>query len=334
MSQPLLEFLSPRFHYTFGPHAPVLRVASGAGLRVICPDSDNALSDGTLLSADQRQSDVPGLFQGNPMAGPIYVEGAEPGDALAVRIEEIQLDRATGQTGLAPSHGLLPAEMLLKHAPEGASIPRHLYRWRIYPAAGTAEVTNPLGPHPITVPLDPFVGCIGVCPPWGQSISTLLCGAFGGNMDIPACRPGATIYLPVFVDGGLLMMGDLHAAQGHGEIIGGGIETSGTICCGVTVMKGCGIPAPRIRDATHLMAVGVDGELRTAVQRAYANLLDWITDGFGLNRWDAYNLMSQLGSVLMGGLGPPPHAVSAAIPIDALPRAVRGSSGWPAGARI
>ena len=331
MPPPPLEFVSPRFHYTFGPHAPMLRVADGTVLRVACPDSDNAQSDGTLLSPEQRQADVPGLFEGNPMAGPIYVEGAAPGDCLAMRIDDIELDRATGQTGLAPSHGLLPSELLLKNTPAGTSVPRHLYRWRIDVAAGTASVINPLGPHPITVPLNPFIGCIGVCPPWGQSISTLLCGVFGGNMDIPSLRAGATIFLPVFVDGGLLMMGDVHAAQGHGEIIGGGIETSGKICCAVNVMKGCRIPAPRICDATHLMAVGVDGELRAAAQRAYANLLDWMTDGFGLNRWDAYHLMSQTGSLVIGGLGLPPHAVAAVIALDALPRAVRDLTGWPAG---
>ena len=327
---PPLEFFSRRFHYTFGPHAPMLRIAAGTALRVTCPDSDNELSDGTLLSPDQRQADVAGLFEGNPMAGPIYVEGAAAGDCLAVRIDEIELDRATGQTGLAPSHGLLPAELLLKNTPTATSVPRHLYRWRIDAASGTATVANPLGPHPITVPLNPFVGCIGVCPPWGQAISTLLCGAFGGNMDIPACRAGATIYLPVFVDGALLMMGDIHAAQGHGEIIGGGIETSGKIQCTITAIKGGTIPAPRLRDDSHLTAIGVAGELRAAVQEAYAHLLDWLTEGFGLNRWDGYHLISQTGSLMIGGLGMPPHAVAARIPLAVLPPAIRALSGWRA----
>jgi acetamidase/formamidase len=78
------------------------------------------------------------------------------------------------------------------------------------------------------------------------------------------------------------------------------------------------------------MATGVDGELQAAVRRAYANLLDWMTDGFGLNRWDAYNLMSQSGSLVIGGLGLPPHAVAAAILLEALPSSVRDSTGWPA----
>jgi acetamidase/formamidase len=289
----------------------------------VCPDSDNALSDGTILADDRRQSDVAGLFQGNPMAGPIFVEGAVPGDSLAIRIEAIELDRTTGQTGLAPDHGLLPTNLLLRSTNSETTIPRHLFRWHIDVAAGKAELLNPLGKHRIEVPLDPFVGCIGVCPQWGQSISTLFAGAFGGNMDIPAVRPGATIYLPVFVQGGLLMMGDVHAAQGHGEIIGGAIETSGKIHCTIGLMKKHKLESPRVRDAKRIMAIGVDSELRAAIQRAYANLLDWLVEGFKMNRWDAYNLISQVGSILVGGLGMPPHAVAAAIAIDALPGDVR-----------
>lgn len=324
---PAQEFFSSRFHYTFGPNAPTLSVTSGASLCVVCPDSDNELADGSILPKERRQSDIAGLFEGNPMAGPIFVEGAAVGDCLAVRIDAIELDRATGQTLLAPGHGVLPTHLLLENAAEGTTIPRHLFRWRIDPASDIAELVNPLGPHRVTVRLDPFVGCIGVAPPWGQSISTLLCGPFGGNMDIPAVRPGATIYLPVFVEGALLMMGDVHAAQGHGEMIGGAIETSGKVHCTITLLKHHALPSPRVRDAKCIMAIGVDAELRGAIQRAYAYLVDWLADGFRLNRWDAYNLVSQRGSIVIGGLGMPPHAVAAGIPLEALPQSIQDREG-------
>ena len=319
----MIDFFSFRFYYTFGRHAPTLRVTPGARLRVVCPDSDNELSDGTVLSTDQRQSDVAGLVQGNPMAGPIFVDGAVVGDSLAVRIDEIEFDRASGQTGLAPGHGVLPTDLLLGSTNPAMTVPRHLFRWRIDVAAQKAQLLNSLGNDGIDVPLDPFVGCIGVCPPSGQSISTLLAGPYGGNMDIPAVRPGATIYLPVFVEGGLLMMGDVHAAQGHGEIIGGAIETSGKIHCTIGLVKNRALESPRIRDANQIMAIGVEDELRAAIQRAYANLLDWLVADFQMNRWDAYNLISQVGSIVVGGLGVPPYAVAAAIAIDALPDRVR-----------
>ncbi len=316
-------FLSQRFHYTFGPHAPTLRIAPGATLRVICPDSDNELGDGQLLRPDQRQRFEGGaLFEGNPMAGPIFVEGAEPGDSLHVRIERIHLDRATGQTGLAPGHGLLPSHLLVPPGgrSEPAPVPRHLYRWQIDQADGVAKLLNPLGDRPIVVDLNPFVGCIGVCPRWGQSVSTLYSGSHGGNMDIPLLRAGATIELPVFHEGGLLMMGDVHAAQGEGEIIGGAIETSGQIDCRITLEKQTKLKAPRVRDVLQLAAIGIDGDVRGAIQNAYAHLVDWLARDYGLNRFDAYHLVSQTAGVMLGGLTIAPYAAAACIPIAVIPR--------------
>ncbi len=317
-----VEFRSARFQYTFGPHEPTLRVRSGAALRVVCPDSDNELADGSLLEPEQRQREADTtLFEGNPVAGPIYVEGAEPGDCIAVRIERVELDRVKGQTLLAPAHGLLPIGLLSRPREDGRfdPVPRHMYFWEIDARAGIARLKNPLGPDPITVRLNPFVGAIGVAPQWGQSISTLLSGEFGGNMDIPAVRAGATVYLPVFRRGGLVMIGDLHAAQGQGEIIGGAIETSGKVDCTIELVKNRRLRAPRLRDAAQLMAMGTGPDLRGAISEAYANLLDWLVEGFGLNRWDGYNLMSQTGTISLSNFGFPPVTAAAAIPIDALP---------------
>jgi acetamidase/formamidase len=314
------EFFSPRFHYTFGPHEPATLARSGADLVVICPDSDNELSDGTLLRVDQR-AQGPGLFEGNPMAGPIQVENAQPGDVIGVEIQRIELDRATGQTGLAPGHGLLPVHLASRPGKDGPApqIPRLLYRWSIDAQCGMAELINPIGDKPVRVKLDPFIGCIGVCPKWGQSISTLFAGTFGGNMDVPAIKPGATLYLPVYQPGGLLMMGDIHAAQGHGEIIGGAIETSGRIHVRIHLHKHWSIESPRVRDAHRLYAIASDGDLRTAIQHAYAGLLDWLgEDEFGLHRFDAFNLVSQTGGVLIGNLVTSPYSVAAYVPVDAL----------------
>lgn len=237
-----IEFLSSRFHYSFGPYSPTLTVQPGASLRVTCPDCDNTMSDGSVLTSEQRhKDDTTNLLQGNPLAGPIYVDGAKRGDTLAVIIDSIELDRDSGITLLAPDHGVVPSRLLiptLGDEAQGSSVvPRHMYRWRIDTAAGTATMANPLGGLQVSIPLDPFVGCIGVCPPEGEVVSSLYCGSFGGNMDLPLIRPGSTVFLPVYHDGALLMMGDIHAAQGHGELIGGGIETSGKIGCTIRVLK-------------------------------------------------------------------------------------------------
>lgn len=299
------NFQSPVFHYTFGPHRPVLRVEPGTRLRVECPDSDNVLADGTDLPPSRRHRDeATELFDGNPVAGPIEVSGARIGDAIRVDLHAVTLDRDYGQTLIAPGHGAIPGRMLEKSGSDGQreSVPRHLYRWHIDRRAGRAWLDNPLGTARVEVPLDPFVGCIGVCPAWGQAISCLYSGAFGGNLDIRLVRPGATVHLPVFHDGGLLFLGDLHAAQGHGEIIGGAIETSGVIDCTVGLDRGAALKTVRVSDAQQISAVGVGGDLTLAVQHAYGHLLDWVDELTDLNRWDAYNLISQCARVTIGSM--------------------------------
>lgn len=307
-------FLSPRFHYTFGPHEAMLSIDPGDAIAVVCPDSDNAFADGSLLTPAQKQrpTDSP-YFDGNPLAGPIHVRGARAGDTLAVRIDRIELDRAYGQTGLSHGHGVLPSHLLTD-----GHVPRHLYRWRIDPTRGVASLANPLGSRSLSVPLNPFVGCIGTSPRWGQSISTLEKGPHGGNMDVPLTTPGTTVYLPVHCEGGLLMMGDLHAAQGHGEIIGGGIETSGVVHCTIDRIADKSIPAPRFESDTHWCATGVGGDLLSAIQAAYAHLLDWVVADHDANRWDAYNVISQCGSITLGNLSGAPIVVAASVPKRAI----------------
>src|SRR5262249_11436204 len=158
-------------------------------------------------------------------------------------------------------------------------------------------------------------------------ISTLLCGPHGGNMDLPCVRPGATLHLPVFVEGALLMMGDIHAAQGHGEIIGGGVETSGKIACNIRLIQSKrSIERPPPPDANSLVAIATADPLRGAIEQAYADLLDWLAIDLAMNRWDAYHLISQAGAVQIGGLVQPPNpqAAAASLPIAVLPERARG----------
>ncbi|MAE66883.1 MAG: hypothetical protein CMJ18_21710 [Phycisphaeraceae bacterium] len=311
------SFDSPLFHYSFGPHRPMLRVDPGARLRITCPDSDNALADGTVLPASRRQrDDATALFEGNPLAGPIEVTGACPGDEIRVELHAVTLDRDYGQTLIAPGHGAVPGRMLEPLRDDGSreSVPRHMFRWQIDRAAGTARLANPIGRAPVEVPLDPFVGCIGVCPRWGQAISSLYSGDFGGNLDVRLMRPGATVHLPVFREGGLLFVGDLHAAQGDGEVIGGAIETSGVVDCTIGLERGTGLKSVRISSAERIGAVGVGGDLALAVQHAYGHLLNWVDDLTPLNRWDAYNLLSQCAHVTIGNMLESSCSAAASVP--------------------
>lgn len=315
-----------RFSYVYGHPTPSVELAPGETVVVACPDSDNFCADGTPLPPERLVGPTVGAgvaspaFAGNPVAGPIAVVDAHAGDTLAVRVDAIRLDRATGRTLLAPGHGLIPSWMLTDD-PAGPTVPRHMYVWSIDPTAGVARLANPLGrPDDVQAPLRPFLGCIGVCPPNGQLISTLYAGSHGGNMDLPIFAPGAVALLPVFTDRAGLALGDVHAAQGHGEIVGGGIETSAEVTFSVRVQPGDGLAFVRAIDATRLYAVASDGDLRQAVQHANANLLRWLDRWLGLNRFDAYQLLSQCGELILGNCVTSPYTAAAALSLDALPK--------------
>jgi amidase len=315
-----IEFFSPRFHYSFGPHPPTINIATGTALCVICPDCDNALSDGTELSVDHRDQDDPAnSIQGNPLAGPIYVEGAQLGDTLAVKIEAVELDRSSGITLLAPNHGVVPSGLFASQSNVDDAVPRHMYHWHIDKAAGTATIANPLGDSKLSVPLNPFVGCIGVCPSDGTYVSSLHCGGFGGNLDLPMFRAGATVFLPVNQEGALLMLGDIHAAQGHGEIIGGGIETSGKIHCAIRVIKRSLIGTVGVIDGEEASAIGMHDDVREAIQQACGALVNWLAQVDEMNRFDLYNAISQTVTITLGNLNKPPYPAAASVSLSSLP---------------
>lgn len=317
------RFFSNRFQYTWGPSEPSIEIESGATLHVVCPDSDNGLADGTPLPVERRQqSSGSPMFAGNPLAGPIAIRGATPNDCLAIEIETIDLDRKVGATLLAPDHGLLSRDQLFgpEAAAEPGSVPRHLYQWTLDHEQQVAKLANPFGKEAISLPLRPMIGCIGVCPNLGQSISSVFAGDFGGNLDLPLIAPGAVVMLPVFCAGGLLCLGDLHAAQGAGEIVGGGIETSGEATVRVRCLKGRAITSPRLLAGGHIYALATHGDLRTAVSTAYSRLLAWLVQDGKLNRWDGYQLISQAGRLEIGGLVVLNHStVAAGISLDLLP---------------
>jgi amidase len=324
-------FLSERFQYTWGPNPPTLEIDSGASLRVVCPDSDNGMADASQLPETARQqSSGTKLFPGNPLAGPIFVRGAAIGDTIAVTIDGIELDRATGATLFASNHGLLSRDQLLGDIATTAdnALPRHLYQWSIDRQHGKAIAANPCGAEPIKVPLRPMIGSIGVCPRWGQSISSLFAGDFGGNLDVPLLRAKTTIFLPVFAEGALLALGDIHAAQGDGEIVGGGIETSGVASITIRTIRSrletTAVAWPRIFSGANIYAVATNGDLRIAISSAYARLVDWLATGGGLDRRDGYQLISQCGELRLGGIVVPNHStVAAGISLDRLPTKCR-----------
>lgn len=155
----------------------------------------------------------------NPMNGPIYIEGAAPGDALKVEIVRMTPNRATGWTRSSLAGNVVNPESV-RDLPS-----RETATWAIDRQAGTAQLQQPVaGLEHLVLPLEPMIGCFGVAPAMGQAFSTATSAENGGNMDYRGFGPGATVWFPVAVEGALFFLGDCHAVQGDGEIVGTGIE--------------------------------------------------------------------------------------------------------------
>lgn len=214
------------------------------------------------------------------LTGPVYVEGAQPGDMLEVRILDVAFRVPYGVNSTGPGSGVLP-DLL---AP---------------PALKTIKLDSKrriaLFSSDVEVPLAPFMGIMAVAPPPDVvRVSTKPPGAFGGNMDFKHLVAGATLYLPVFNDGALFYTGDGHATQGDGEVDGTAIEISLTPTLQFIVHQGAGraMKWPRAEDATHYYTMGMDTDLDQALKNAVQDTVDFLQQKAGLSVSDAYALAS------------------------------------------
>src|SRR5918999_4639659 len=215
-------FAPERYYSAMGSHPPALRIAPG----------DTVVTT-TVDSMGQDATGEPVTPWGNPMTGPFFVEGAEPGDTLIVRLERLVPNRPTGVSAPVLAPNVVDPEFV-RHLPERPPVV-----WAVDLARGEASLQTPVpGLEGLRLPLDPMLGCFGVAPACGQAISTATSGPHGGNMDYRGFRAGATVYFPVFVEGALLHVGDGHALQGDGEIVGTGIEVPIDVELTVRVLKG------------------------------------------------------------------------------------------------
>ncbi|HXZ27598.1 MAG TPA: acetamidase/formamidase family protein, partial [Terriglobales bacterium] len=171
----------------------------------------------------------------------------------------------------------------------------------------------------VEIPLRPFFGCIGVAPADGEARSSVVPAEFGGNMDAPEARAGNTVYFPVNVAGGLLYVGDGHAAMGDGEIAGTAIEVPLKARLQVDVIKGQHIAWPRFENDQAIMAVGAYRPLDDALRIAFTELVHWIHTDYGLSEMDAYELLSQVGQAHVTEMVDPNYVVVASIQKKYLP---------------
>ncbi|HEV2124955.1 MAG TPA: acetamidase/formamidase family protein [Chloroflexota bacterium] len=290
----------PEVYYTtIGSHPPVLHVESGDTVETRTIESSGTDRAGKQVSE-----------RGNPQTGPFYVEGAEPGDVLAVRFDRIVPDRSYGRTSALVAHNVVDPEFI-------PSLPRERGqgRWEIDLEKWTATVVEPestLGR--LTIPLDPMLGCFGVAPSRGQAISCATSAQHGGNMDYRGFRQGVTVYLPVFVPGALFHLGDGHATQGDGEITGTGTEIPMEVTFTVWIhRKKQPIHWPRAEDDEFIMAVGNARPLDQALQHATTELLRWLAEDYTLDLRGASLLLGQCIRYDVGNVFDPAYTMVAKV---------------------
>jgi acetamidase/formamidase len=172
----------------------------------------------------------------------------------------------------------------------------------------------------VTVDLEPMLGRVAVAPPREQEIWGAVPGDFGGNMDAPEVRAGTTVYLPVFYEGAYFYFGDVHALQGDGEITGTGIETAADVTLRFDVVRGSTIAWPRFEDEEYLMVAGSVRPLMDAFRIAHTELVLWLESDYGFDRWEALQLLSQVGRARIANVVDPNYTVVAKFPKRYLPR--------------
>jgi len=259
--------------------APSIRIRPGTGERLGFETSDAVYAElHQHHSLTELQAPI------NPVTGPVFVEGAAPGDAIAVTIHEIRLK----EYGWSVS---LPGCGALQHV-----MGEDIFTRRVPIDEYGVHLTNR-----VTVPAQPMIGCIGTAPAIGTA-STLMPSYFhGGNMDLVECRPGSTVYLPVQVDGAYLAIGDIHAVMAEGESSFIAIEAEGVAVVSIDLVPGLGLRAPRVETDSEWIFVGLGDPVQDSIMRGYEDMFSFLVDVHGWTRDDAYVTLSAVGHSRLGG---------------------------------
>jgi acetamidase/formamidase len=294
------HFEPPTYWNSFGSHPPVLRIRPG----------DTVITS-TVDASGLDQLEQPVAQGSNPETGPFYVEDAAPGDTLVVYLDALGPNRLTGWSRDVLAPHVLEAGAV-RGLPESAII-----QWDIAPDGRTACL--PAGAPPnrldqVAFPLHPMLGCLGVAPEDGQAISSSTSGPYGGNMDYHGVTAAATLYFPVFVPGALLHLGDGHALQGDGEIVGTGIETSFKVQFTVGLLKRHLIRWPRGENADYIFTLGNARPMEQALQHATTEMLAWLQTDYNLDVRGASLLLGMCVEYEVGNVFDPAYTMVCKLP--------------------
>ncbi|MFB3853814.1 MAG: acetamidase/formamidase family protein [Vicinamibacterales bacterium] len=292
---------------TFAVRAPVLRVQPG-----------DIVETSTYSHPGDYYSPEGGSWAGE--VGPFWVEGATPDDTLVVRILKVELDRDTAVSSIRPA-GLsalaTDGRLRLLNDP----LPARRFIWRLDRQRNVGALDTPNSSvKKVEIPLHPMLGRVAVAPAGEEAFGGLWPGNFGGNMDAPEMREGTTVYLPIFHEGALFYFGDVHAAQGDGEVCGSGLETTAAVTLQFDLVKGRRIDWPRAEDASDVMVIGSARPLIDAFRIAHVELIEWLVEAYGFEKMEAYQVVSQVGTARVANVVDPLYSVVAKFPKKLLPR--------------
>src|SRR5215467_3054473 len=302
------------FTYCYA-HPPAARINPGDTVVTNTRDASND----AFTPSDKTLAPKIDLTKVNPQTGPFFVEGAEPGDTLKVKIDKITLNRDWGWGGAIPYFGALAPEY--KTMMITPPVPDQLFIWRLDARRNVGTLDLPKSKiGKVEIPLRPFFGTIGTAPVGKECISSLVPGPHGANMDFNEVVEGVTMYFPVFEKGALFMLGDGHAAQGDGEIDGAAIETSFNVRFTVNLIKNKRISWPRLVNDRTIMSIGSTRPLIGALRLACTDLINWLVEDYGYDKLEALQLLGQTAEIEIANVVDPQYSVACILDKKYLPK--------------
>ncbi len=294
------SFQPTHYFNTLGSHEPVLKIKSGDTVTTTTVDAAGCNHLGEQVAP-----------RGNPQTGPFFIEDAEPGDTLLIRLDKLSPNRPQGWSAKV----LAPNVVNPDYVTDLPNPQDRLATWQVDTKLGTASLDLPWSnTKRLELPLEPMLGCFGVAPTRGQAISTATSGEHGGNMDYRGFKEGVSVYFPVFVSGALFFLGDGHALQGDGEIVGTGIEISMDVTFSVQVLKGKQSFWPRGENDDFIFTAGNARPLDQATQHATTEMHHWLCTDFGFDALTASILMGQAVRYELGNVFDPAYTMICKMP--------------------
>jgi acetamidase/formamidase len=302
------------FAWTFGGVPPVRKVRPGDVLELWTEDAFG----GKVRTVDDLVSRVIEFPFVNPQTGPFFVEGAEPGDTLAIHFVSIEPSRDWGASCTVPLFGALTSTHQTATLQE--PLPEVVWIYEVDAGKRTVSYRARAGEYAVELPLDPMHGTVGVAPASFEARSSLVPDAHGGNMDTPEMRAGTTCYLGVNVEGALFSIGDGHCRQGEGETCGVAVEAAMDTVIAIDLVKGRATPWPRLENDSHVMSAGSARPLEDAFRIAHVDMVTWMREEFGFETLDAYQFLTQVSESPVANVCDPNYTFVTKVAKRYLPR--------------